>query len=442
MDNVKETSFLERRFKLGQNGTNVRTEIVAGLTTFMTMAYILVVNPNILSEAGMDWGGVFTATAIASIIGTVTMALLANYPFVLAPGMGLNAFFAYSVVLGMGKSWQFALTAVFLEGIIFIVLSFFKVREAIFNAIPINLKKSVSVGIGLFIALIGFINSGVIVASQGTVIALGAITQAGPLLALIGLMIMGVLYAKNVKGSLLIGILITTVIGIPMGVTQLPTGILQTPPSLGTVALQFEWGEIFTFDMLLVVFTFLFVDIFDTVGTLVGVSSKAGMLDKEGKLPRVSQALFADAVGTTAGACLGTSTVTTYVESASGVSEGGRTGLTSLTAAVLFFLALFLSPIFAMIPSAATAPALVLVGLAMMSSVGEIDFKDYTEAIPAFLTIVIMPFAYSIAEGIVFGMVSYVIIKLISGKQKDISIIMYVLAILFILKEILPLITG
>lgn len=390
----------------------------------------------------MDWGGVFTATAIAAMIGTLAMALLANYPFVLAPGMGLNAFFTYSVVLGMGKPWQFALTAVFIEGIIFIILSFFKVREAIFNAIPMNLKKAVSVGIGLFIALIGFINAGIITANDGTVIGLGKITAAGPLLALIGLIIMGVLYVKNVKGALLIGILITTIIGIPMGVTQLPEGIINAPPSIAKVAFQFEWGHIFSFDMLIVVFTFLFVDIFDTVGTLVGVSSKANMLDENGKLPRVSQALLADAIGTTAGACLGTSTVTTFVESASGVAEGGRTGLTSLTAAAFFFLALFFSPIFGMIPGQATAPALILVGLAMISSVGEINFKDYTEAIPAFLTIVMMPFAYSIAEGIVFGIVSYVILKLLSGKYKDISVVMYILAVLFILKEILPLITG
>ena len=442
MDTVK-SSFLEKRFKLRENDTSVKTEIIAGITTFMTMAYILIVNPNMLSETGMDWGGVFTATAIAAVIGTVAMALLANYPFVLAPGMGLNAFFTYSVVIGIGKSWQYALTAVLIEGIIFIILSLFKVREAIFNAIPMNLKKSVSVGIGLFIALIGFINAGIVVSDEGTVIALGNIASPGALLALIGIVIMGVLYTKNVKGALLIGILATTIIGIPMGVTQLPQGILQAPPSLSKVAFQFEWGEIFTFDMLLVVFTFLFVDVFDTVGTLVGVSSKAGMLDKDGKLPRVSQALLADAIGTTVGACLGTSTITTFVESASGVSEGGRTGLTSLTAAILFFLALFLSPIFAMIPSQATAPALILVGLAMMSSVGEIDFNtDYTEAIPAFLAIVMMPFAYSIAEGIVFGMVSYVILKLIAGKRKDISIVMYILATLFILKEVLPLITG
>ncbi|NLV77708.1 MAG: NCS2 family permease [Tissierellia bacterium] len=427
---------MERRFKLSEHGTDAKTEIFAGITTFMTMAYILIVNPSILSEAGMDWGGVFTATALSSIIATLMMAFYANYPFVLAPGMGLNAFFTYSVVLGMGKSWQFALTAVFLEGIIFIILSAFKVREAIFDAIPMNLKKAVSVGIGLFIALIGFVNAGIVETGDGTILGLGNLTSKGPLLALIGLLIMGVLLAKNVKGALLIGILAATIIGIPMGITQLPEAVFKAPPSLSQVAFQFEWENIFSWEMLVVVFTFLFVDVFDTVGTLVGVASKADMLDEEGKLPRVSQALMSDAVGTVAGACLGTSTVTTYVESASGVADGGRTGLTALSAAGMFFLALFFSPIFGMIPGEATAPALILVGLFMMSPIKEIDLDDFTEAIPAFLTIVMMPFAYSIAEGIVFGMVSYVLLKLITGKREDISGVMYVLAILFILKNI------
>ena len=442
MDSIKENSFLERRFKLSENKTDVRTEVLAGLTTFMTMAYILIVNPSILSDAGMDWGGVFTATAISAAIATYLMAFLANYPFALAPGMGLNAFFTYSVVLGMSKSWQFALTAVFIEGIIFMVLSLVKVREAIFDAIPMNLKKAVSVGIGLFIALIGLVNAGVVVPGEGTIMDLGNITSRGPLLALIGLIITGFLLAKKVRGALFFGIIITTIIGIPMGVTPLPQGFIQAPPSLREVALKFEWDYIFTFDMLVVMFTFLFVDIFDTVGTLVGVASKAKMLDKDGKLPRVSQALFSDAVGTTVGALLGTSTVTTYVESAAGVAEGGRTGLTSFVTATMFILALFFSPIFNIIPSEATAPALVLVGLFMMSPIKEIDLSDFTEAIPAFLTIVMMPFAYSIAQGIVFGMVSYVVLKLITGKHKDISVVMYVLALLFVLREILPLITG
>lgn len=436
---VSNEGFFERQFKLSEHNTDVKTEILAGITTFMTMAYILVVNPNMLAETGMDWGGVFTATALSAVIATLIMALFANYPFALAPGMGLNAFFTYSVVFGMSKSWQFALTAVFLEGIIFIILSIFKVREAIFDAIPMNLKKAVSVGIGLFIALIGFVNAGIVQTGDGTIMGLGNITDSGPILSLIGLIIMGVLLAKNVKGALLIGILAATLIGIPMGITQIPDGIFKAPPSVSQVAFQFEWSNIFSWEMLIVVFTFLFVDIFDTVGTLVGVASKADMLDEEGKLPRVSQALFADAVGTVTGACLGTSTVTTYVESASGVADGGRTGLTALSTAGMFFLALFFSPIFGMIPGQATAPALILVGLFMMSPIKEIDLNDFTEAIPAFLTIAMMPFAYSIAEGIVFGMVSYVLLKLITGKHKDISVVMYILAALFILKNILPL---
>lgn len=435
---VENDGFFERRFKLSKNNTDAKTEILAGLTTFMTMSYILIVNPNMLAETGMNWGGVFTATALSAVIATTIMALYANYPFALAPGMGLNAFFTYTVVFGMGKTWQFALTAVFIEGIIFIILSLFGVREAIFDAIPMNLKKAVSVGIGLFIALIGFANAGIIETGEGTILALGNLTSKGPVLALIGLLIMGILLAKEVKGALLYGILAATVIGIPMGITELPSKIIQMPPSVRDVAFQFEWTNIFTFEMLIVVFTFLFVDVFDTVGTLIGVSSKAGMLDEDGKLPRVSQALVADAVGTVSGACLGTSTVTTFVESASGVADGGRTGLTALSTAAMFFLALFLSPIFAMIPGVATAPALILVGLFMMSPIKEIDLEDFTEAIPAFLTIVMMPFAYSIAEGIVFGMVSYVLLKTITGKHKDVSVVMYVLAALFILKIVLP----
>lgn len=433
---VASDGFLERRFKLSQNGTDARTEILAGITTFMTMAYILMVNPGMLSETGMDWGGVFTATALSAAIATLMMGLLANYPFALAPGMGLNAFFTYTIVFGMSKSWQFALTAVFLEGIIFIILSLFQVREAIFNAIPMNLKKAVSVGIGLFIALIGFVNAGIVETGDGTILGLGNIVSRGPILAIIGLIIMGVLLAKNVKGALLIGIILTTIIGIPMGITPMPEGVFRLPPSVRDVAFQFEWSNIFTMDMLIVLFTFLFVDIFDTVGTLVGVASKADMLDEKGQLPKVRQALLSDAVGTVVGACLGTSTVTTYVESASGVADGGRTGLTAISTAVMFLLALFFSPLFAIIPSQATAPALIIVGLFMMSPIKEIDLDDFTEAIPAFLTIVMMPFAYSIAEGIVFGMISYVVLKLITGKHKDISVIMYILAALFILKYI------
>lgn len=424
--------FFEKTFKLKENNTDTKTEVLAGITTFMTMAYILVVNPITLAEAGMDKGGVFTATALSAVIATLVMAFYANYPFALAPGMGLNAFFAYSVVLGMGHSWQFALTAVFLEGIIFIILSIFKVREAIFDAIPTNLKKAVSVGIGLFIAFIGLSSAG-IVEQGGAILTLGNIHSSEAILALIGLVIMGILLAKQVKGALLIGIIVTTIIGIPMGVTH-PSGVFSLPPSLKPVAFKFVWDEIFTKDMFVVMFTFLFVDVFDTIGTLVGVSSKANMLDEDGKLPKVSQALMADAIGTVAGACLGTSTVTTYVESASGVAEGGRTGLTAFTTACLFALSLLFAPIFIMVPAAATAPALILVGLFMMSPIKDINLDDFTEAIPAFLAIIMMPLAYSIAEGIVFGMVSYVVLKLLTGKWKDVSPIMYVLAILFVLK--------
>lgn len=431
-----DNGFLERRFKLKEHGTDVKTEVLAGITTFMTMAYILAVNPLILSETGMDIGGVFTATALSAIIATLIMAFYANYPFGLAPGMGLNAYFAFTVVLGMGYSWQFALTAVFLEGIIFIILSLFKVREAIFDCIPMNLKHAVSVGIGLFIALIGLSNVGLVVQGEGVILDLGVIKSPEVLLSLIGLIIMGVLLAKKVKGALLIGILITTIIGIPMGVTQLPEagGIVSLPPSLKNVAFQFEWENIFTMDMLIVVFTFLFVDIFDTIGTLTGVASKANMLDEEGKLPKVSQALFADAVGTLSGACLGTSTVTTFVESASGVAEGGRTGLTALSTAVMFTIALFFAPLFTMVPGSATAPALILVGLFMMSPIKEVDLDDFTEAIPAFLTIIMMPMAYSIAEGIVFGMVFYVILKILTGRWKEISPVTFILAIIFVIK--------
>lgn len=432
---------MEKFFKLKEHGTDVKTEVLAGLTTFMTMAYILIVNPDMLALTGMDFGGVFTATALSAMIATLVMALYAKYPFALAPGMGLNAFFTFSVVLGpMQKSWQFALTAVLIEGIIFVLLSAVKAREAIFNAIPKNLKSAVSVGIGLFIAFIGVTGTGLVVPGDGTIVELGSIRSPQVLVALIGIIVIGFLLAKNIKGALLIGIVLTTIIGIPFGVTVLPesfTSIVSLPPSMKDVAFQFVgWNEIFSLEMVLVVFTFLFVDIFDTVGTLAGVATKADMLDEDGKLPRVGKALMADAVGTIAGACLGTSTTTTYVESASGVAEGGRTGLTALTTALMFGLALFFAPLFTIVPSAATAPALVMVGLFMMGSIKDIDFEDYTEAIPAFLTIIMMPFAYSIAEGIVFGMVSYVILKALSGKFKDISIIMWILSLVFVARFI------
>lgn len=432
--------FLEKRFRLSERKTDVKTELMAGFTTFMTMSYILAVNPQMLSETGMDKGGVFTASVIASIIAMVCMAFLANLPFGLAPGMGLNAFFTFTVVKTLGYTWQFALTAVFLEGIVFLILSLFKVREMIFDAIPINLKKAVSCGIGLFIALVGLVNSGIILQGEGTVLQLGNLLSRESVVFIVGLFIIALLLAREIKGALMYGILASTILALILGVSKYQGGSpITLPPSLAPVAFKIQFDKIFTFDMFTVVFTFLFVDIFDTVGTLVGVSAKAGMLDEQGKLKEASPALLADAIGTTMGALLGTSTVTTFVESASGVAEGGRTGLTALSTAFFFFLSLFLFPVFGMIPAQATGPALVIVGLFMLSSIKEIDFYDYSEAIPAFITIIAMPFCYSIAEGISFGMISYVLIKLLAGKRKDISVLMYILAIVFVLRIIWPL---
>lgn len=425
----------DKFFKLKENKTSVKTEVLAGITTFMTMAYILAVNPHILSATGMDKNALFTATALSAMVATIVMALVAKLPFALAPGMGLNAFFAYTVVLGMGHTWQFALTAVFLEGIIFLLLTAFNIRELIINAIPLSVKHAVSAGIGLFIAFIGLQNAGVIINNDATLVGLGDMGSPAVLIALGGIVLTAVLLALKVKGALLIGIFTATIAGLPVGVTKMPEGhLVGAPPSLAPIFFQFEFSEIFTLDMLIVLFTFLFVDMFDTVGTLVGVSDKAGMLTKDGKVPRAKQALFADSIGTTVGAILGTSTVTTYVESASGVAEGGKTGLTSLTTAGLFLVALFFAPLFTMVPPAATTAALVLVGFFMMSPILKIDFDDFTEAIPAFITIIIMPLTYSIAEGIVFGMLSYVFLKLLTGKVKDISVVMIVLAALFVLK--------
>ena len=432
--------FLEKRFRLSEKKTDVKTELMAGFTTFMTMSYILAVNPQMLSQTGMDKGGVFTASVIASIVAMVCMAFLANLPFGFAPGMGLNAFFTFTVVKTLGYTWQFALTAVFLEGIVFLILSLFKVREMIFDAIPINLKKAVSCGIGLFIALVGLVNSGIILQGEGTVLQLGNLLSRESVVFIVGLFIIALLLAREIKGALMYGILASTILALILGVSKYQGGSpITLPPSLAPVAFKIQFDKIFTFDMFTVVFTFLFVDIFDTVGTLVGVSAKAGMLDEQGKLKEASPALLADAIGTTAGALLGTSTVTTFVESASGVAEGGRTGLTALSTAFFFFLSLFLFPVFGMIPAQATGPALVIVGLFMLSSIKEIDFYDYSEAIPAFITIIAMPFCYSIAEGISFGMISYVLIKLLAGKRKDISILMYILAIVFVLRIIWPL---
>ncbi|MFR9079642.1 MAG: NCS2 family permease [Blautia obeum] len=454
---------LDKIFHLKENHTDVKTEVMAGITTFMTMAYILAVNPNILSASGMDRGSVFTATALSAFIATCLMALLSNYPFVLAPGMGLNAYFTYTVVLGMGYTWQQALAAVFAEGIIFILLSLTNVREAIFNSIPMNLKHAVSVGIGLFIAFIGLQNAKIVVGNDSTLVSIfsfkssvaeGTFSSQGitVLLALIGVLVTAILLAKNVKGGILWGILITWILGILCQLTHLyvPNADLGyysllpdfsngiSVPSMMPTFMKMDFSIVFSLDFVVIMFAFLFVDMFDTLGTLIGVASKADMLDKDGKLPRIKGALLSDAVGTTVGAMCGTSTVTTFVESASGVAEGGRTGLTSLVAAVLFGLSLLLSPIFLAIPSFATAPALIVVGYLMLTSVTKIDFNDMTEAIPCFIAIIAMPFMYSISEGISMGVISYVIINVITGKAKEkkISLLMYILAVLFVLKYI------
>ena len=454
---------LDKIFHLKENHTDVKTEVMAGITTFMTMAYILAVNPNILSASGMDRGAVFTATALSAFIATCLMALLSNYPFVLAPGMGLNAYFTYTVVLGMGYTWQQALAAVFAEGIIFILLSLTNVREAIFNSIPMNLKHAVSVGIGLFIAFIGLQNAKIVVGNDSTLVSIfsfkssvaeGTFSSQGitVLLALIGVLVTAILLAKNVKGGILWGILITWILGIICQLTHLyvPNADLGyysllpdfsnglSVPSMMPTFMKMDFSIVFSLDFVVIMFAFLFVDMFDTLGTLIGVASKADMLDKDGKLPKIKGALLSDAVGTSVGAVCGTSTVTTFVESASGVAEGGRTGLTSLVAGVLFALSLLLSPIFLAIPSFATAPALIVVGYLMLTSVTKIDFNDMTEAIPCFIAIIAMPFMYSISEGISMGVISYVVINVITGKAKEkkISLLMYILAVLFILKYI------
>ena len=427
---------LNKLFGFDSKKHNVRTEIVAGITTFLTMSYILAVNPSMFGLLeGMPAGAVFTTTALAAIIGTLAMAFLAKLPFGLAPGMGLNAFFVFTVCMGMGYSWQFALTAVFIEGILFIIMTITNIREAIVNAIPKNLRYAIGGGIGLFIAFIGMQNAGIIVNDDATLIALGDITSGTALLALIGLVITGVLYALNIKGAMLIGILVTTVIGIPMGITEFK-GIVSTPESIAPIFCKFEWHNIFTLDMLVIVFTFLFIDLFDTVGTLVGVSTKAKMVDENGRIPKLKQAFMADAIATTAGAMLGTSTTTTYVESAAGVAQGGRTGLTAFSIACCFAIALFFSPLFLSVPGAATAPVLILVGMLMMEPVRNIDFDDATEAIPSFITLIMMPLAYSISAGIMLGMISYVIINICCGKFKKLTPAMYILAVLFVLKYI------
>lgn len=429
---------LEKLFKLKEHKTTVRVEIVAGIITFLTMSYILVVNPNILSATGMDRSALFTATAVAAILGTLFMAFIPNLPIAQAPGMGLNSFFAFSVVLGLGYNWQMALTAVFIQGIIFVLLTFFNIRELIVKSIPSTIKYAIPAGIGLFITFLGLQNAGIIVSDENTMLTLGAMSNPHVWVALLGLILTAVLYYKRVHGAFLIGIASATIFAVILGLVQVPEGsLVSLPPDISPVFLKFEWANIFTFDMVIVVFTFLFVNLFDTIGTLLGVASKIGITDKDGNFPQIKKALFADALGTVFGAVVGTSTVTSYVESASGVAVGGRTGLTALSTAVMFALALFLAPIFLMVPASATAPALILVGLFMLTSVVKINFEDMTEALPAFLTMIMMPFAFSIAQGIVFGMLSFVFMKALSGKWKHISVTMWVIFVLFIVKMVL-----
>ena len=422
---------IEKVFQLKEHGSSIKTELLAGATTFLTMAYILIVNPLILGDAGMDMGAVFMATAISSAIATFVMALVANLPIALAPGMGLNAFFAYTVVIGMGFSWEMALAAVFIEGVIFLVLSIFDVRERIINAIPLNIKRAISVGIGLFIAFIGLQNAGIVVSNPATIISMGDMTSSGVLLAFAGIFITGTLLAMKMKGALLLGIMITAILGLFTGNTVFPTNVSWMPPSIMPTFARFDFSRILSADMIVVVATFLFVDIFDTAGTLIGVTTKGGLINEDGSIPKAKQALLADSIGTTVGAILGTSTVTSYVESSSGIAEGGKTGLTSLTVGVLFLVSIFLSPLFLMVPAAATASALVVVGLFMVTGITEIDLTDYTEAIPAFLTIIMMPLTYSISNGILFGVVSYVVLKAMTNRRKELSKTVIILAVVF-----------
>ncbi len=424
---------LEKLFAFNTKETTVRTEITAGITTFLTMAYILAVNPNILGETGMDKGALFTTTVLMSALPTIFMALYAKLPLALAPGMGLNAFFAYTVCLVMGYSWQFALTAVFLEGLVFLLLTVTNLREKIVDVIPNALKNAISAGIGLYIAFIGLQGAGIIVNNDATLVSLGDLTTGSALLGAIGIIVTSILLVKNVKGALLWGILATTLIGIPLGVTQI-NGVFSTPPSIEPIFMQFEWNQIFTKEMVIIVFTFLFVDLFDCIGTVIGVANRAGLIKEDGKIPHLKEVFMVDSVSTAAGAVMGTSTVAVYVESAAGVNEGGRSGLTAFVTGICFLLALFFAPLFLAIPAAATTPVLVLVGLMMMSSVLKINFDDYAEAIPAFICVLLMPLTYSISEGIVLGHLSYIFINLLSGNYKKMTVGMYILAIFFLIK--------
>ncbi len=424
---------LSKLFGFDPKTMTLKKEIMGGITTFLTMAYILAVNPSILGDAGMDPGAVFTASVVSAVVATLVMAIYAKLPFSLAPGMGLNAFFAYTIVLTMGYTWQFALTAVFIEGIIFILLTISGLRQKIVDCMPLLLRRSISPGIGLFIAFIGLKNAGIVTANSSTLVSLGNLHDPAVLLACFGILLSAVLLVRNITGALLIGILVTTVVGIPLGVTNF-TAVVSTPPSLAPVFCQFEWSSILSVDMVICVLTFLFIDMFDTIGTLIGVSHRAGMVDEQGNIPRLKDAFMADAIGTTVGAILGTSTVTTYVESASGVNVGGRSGLTSFTSAICFALALFLAPLFLAIPGQATAPALVLVGVMMMHDIRKVNFQEYISAIPCFICIAFMPLTYSISDGILMGLISWVLIHVCSGKYKDLNLGMIILSILFVLK--------
>ena len=422
----------EKLFGFDGQKTTVRTEIIAGITTFLTMAYILAVNPDILSNTGMDKGALFTTTVLMSALPTIFMALYAKQPLALAPGMGLNAFFAYTICEVLGYPWQFALTAVFFEGLVFMLLTVTNLREKIVDVIPASLKNAISVGIGLYIAFIGLKNGGVIVNNEETLVSLSAPTAVMGL-SIIGIVLTSVLLVKRVKGALLFGILLTTLIGVPMGVTNM-NGVAGLPPSIEPIFMKFTWDSVLTKDMAIIVFTLLFVDLFDCIGTVIGVSQQANMLDKDGKIPALKKIFMVDSISTTAGAMMGTSTVAVYVESAAGVNEGGRSGLTAFVTGICFLVALFFAPIFLAIPPSATTPVLVLVGLMMMSSVRKINFHDYSEAIPAFLCILLMPLTYSISDGIVLGHLSYVLINVLSGRRKKLTLGMYILAAIFVLK--------
>ena len=427
---------LEKLFAFNPKETTVRTEITAGITTFLTMAYILAVNPNILGETGMDKGALFTTTVLMSAFPTIFMALYAKLPLALAPGMGLNAFFAYTVCLVMGYSWQFALTAVFLEGLVFLLLTVTNLREKIVDVIPEGLKTAISAGIGLYIAFIGLKNAEIIVDNQATLVSLGKLTSGSGLLGVIGIALTSIMLVRNVRGALLLGILLTTLIGIPMGLTHLD-GVFSAPPSIEPIFMKFEWDHIFTQEMVVIVFTLLFVDLFDCIGTVIGVTTRAGIVKEDGKIPHLKEVFMVDSLATTAGAVMGTSTVAVYVESAAGVNEGGRSGLTAFTTGICFLVALFFAPFFLAIPAAATAPVLVLVGLMMMSNIWKIDFFDYKESIPAFICMIFMPLAYSISDGIMLGHMTYVVINVLGGNRKNLTLGMYILAAVFLLKFIL-----